>query len=400
MGVVLVFRDITEQSRLEEQLRQSQKMDSIGQLAGGVAHDFNNMLGGIIGSAELLATRIGEDEKCSKFVTMIIDTAERAANLTGKLLAFSRKGKVLSSPVNIHGVIVDTIAILERSIDKRITIVHDLAAPHPIVIGDPSQIENAILNLGVNAGYAMPTGGTLILSTEEVVFGEDDCRESGFSLSPGPFIRITVQDEGVGMPPEVLERIFEPFFTTRGVGEGTGLGLSAVYGTVKNHHGAVHVESEEGQGTRVCLDLPCAVHSDAPDGEEGQEEVHSGSGHILVVDDEAVIRMTSGTLIRDLGYEVTLAEDGEEALDLYRQDQERFDLVILDMVMPKLNGTDTFRRLRELDSDARVLISSGFTRDAGIGDLRDEGLLGFIKKPYRRSELSQVLSEILASPQS
>ncbi len=393
-GVVLVFRDVTERYRLEEQLRHAQKMDSIGQLAGGIAHDFNNMLGGVLGYADLLATRLSDNKKLRSHAENIIDTAERAADLTDKLLAFSRKGQLEIVPVDVHACIRNALAILGRSIDRRITLHTDFQARRTVVNGDSGQLQNAILNLGVNARDAMPRGGTATFRTENAYLDEPACASSPFDVVPGEYVAIHVIDTGIGMTPEVAERIFEPFFTTKGVGEGTGLGLATVYGTVKDHTGCLTVYSEPGRGTAFHLYLPLS-QADTMPAAERQEEIVRGTGCILVVDDEETIRNMAVETLQGLGYEVIAAADGEEGLDLYKRHQDRVDAVLLDVVMPRMSGRECFRAIRAVDPAAKVLLSSGFTPDASLEALQDEGVSGFIKKPYRRERLSQVLAEVM-----
>jgi len=382
--------DITDQRSVEEQLRQAHKMDVVGQLAGGVAHDFNNMLTGIIGAAELLSWRVGDDPDNAKLTGVILDAATRSADLTRQLLAFSRKGKITSTPISINDCIGAVVAILERTIDKRIALEVRLEAENPTVIGDPGLLQNALLNLAVNARDAMPEGGTLTFSTTNL---EIAGLPYAAQLSAGPYLEISVADTGIGMASEVLEHIYEPFFTTKDTGKGTGLGLAAVYGTVKEHNGAINVTSEPGTGTvfRVCL--PSGV-SGVVEVDPG-EEVIQGRGGVMLVDDEAIIRLSGHCLLEELGYQVYLAEDGEQALELYRRERESIGLVILDMVMPKLSGRETFLRLQKIDPEVRVLFSSGFHRDGTVHELLGIGAKGFIHKPYRLQNLSKSVAEAL-----
>lgn len=394
VGAVFAFRDITEQSRIEEQLRQSQKMDALGQLAGGVAHDFNNMLAAMMGAAELLNVRLPKEDDNRPFVKMIIDSAEKAAGLTDKLLSFSRKGKLLSTAINVHESIADVVALLQRSIDKRVEIEQNLDAEVATIVGDPSQIQSMLINLGVNAGHAMPDGGTLTISTQNIAFESEYYLDSNFKLNPGNYLEIRVADTGTGIEPDVLDRIFEPFFTTKGVGEGTGLGLAAVYGAVKGHHGGVMVHSQLGEGTIFYLFLPVESNIEVQP-RVNMEYLRKGSGTILVVDDESIIRLTAKHTLRDMGYDVILAENGRDALAIYEVNREKIDLVILDMVMPKMNGEQTFRAIRELDPDAKVIMASGFTEETEVLRLKKDGLLSFIKKPYRRIDLNRILTDLI-----
>ncbi len=395
LGVVMVFRDITTQVEMERELHQIQKMESLGQLAGGVAHDFNNMLCGILSATELLKIKMPADDENRRFIQLIIDTSLKAADLTEKLLAFSHKGKILSTPISLHKVIHDSVDLLSRSLDKRIHIDLCLYAQQPMVVGDPTQLQNMLINLGVNAGHAMPEGGVLKIETINTNLSQDDCDACPYDLEPGEYIELCVSDTGVGIEPGIIHRIFEPFFTTKGVGKGTGLGLTAVYGAVKEHRGSIEVSSVPGEGTTFHIRLPLACS-------EPQEKctppcldhVETGSGCILLADDEVAIRIAAEESLRDMGYDVMLASDGLEALELYEKHGKEIQYVILDMVMPKMSGTECFRAIRKINPHAKVLITSGFTRDSSLTSLKKEGLLGFIKKPYRRSNLSAILKEI------
>ena len=395
VGAVMACRDVTEQARLAEVLHQGQKMDSLGQLAGGVAHDFNNMLGGIMACADLLRRKFAaENAKIKEYTELIVTTCERAADLTGKLLAFSRKGKVLSTPINLHAVIRDAVVILERSLDKRVLIESHLDAESTTVIGDPSQIQNIIINLGINSGYAMPQGGTVTIRTSNIELTEADLLRREAELTSGNYVEIEFTDTGNGISPEIIGRIFEPFFTTKEAGKGTGLGLAAVYGSVKEHHGAIRVNSQVGMGTTFKIYLPVHDEMEVAAGHQF-DIVPSGHGCILLVDDEKIIRTASKGLLEDLGYEVLVAEDGEQGVAIYRENMDKIDVVILDMVMPKMNGADCFYQIRKLNPEAKIFMASGFSGNAVIGTLKQDGLVGFINKPYSSIQIGQILREVL-----
>ncbi len=405
VGFMGISIDLTQQVAAEdalrsqeEQLHQSQKMDAIGQLAGGVAHDFNNMLAGILGSAELLAENLPEGDPRHGLVRTIIKASGRAADLTSKLLAFSRKGKLVSTALDLHRIVQDTLALLERSIDKRIQIRQELKARSPQVVGDPSQLENALLNLCINARDAMPEGGVLTVETEDLRLRESFSDPSGFQVEAGPYVRLSVRDTGHGIPPEIRDRIFEPFFTTKAEGKGTGLGLAAVYGIVKGHRGALQVESAPGQGSAFSILLPV---DDIRCSQPAMEEVrvqHRGEGTILVIDDEDMIRSTTARILASMGYEVLLAADGSEGLRLFEARRPEIQLVLMDLVMPGLTGRETFRRLRALDPELRVVAASGFADDQSVADMVAEGLVGFLHKPYGMRELADAIHAALAAP--
>ncbi|MDA3959748.1 MAG: PAS domain S-box protein [Planctomycetota bacterium] len=396
IGVVLVFRDITEEHRLQEQLRHSQKLDAIGQLAGGVAHDFNNMLGGILGATELLERYLQDHARARKLHGVIMDSTLRAADLTKKLLAFARRQPASSTPIDLHAVLRDVVALLENTVDRRIAITLTCDAESTSVIGDNSQLQSAFLNLGINASHAIPEGGAITISTRNLPLNAAYCEASPFDLIPGRYLEVEVRDTGKGIATEHLPRIFEPFFTTKEQGQGTGLGLSAVYGTVQQHAGAITVYSEPEHGTTFHVMLPLSESTTIR--EPRMPMLEKGSGRILVVDDEEVMRITAEAILTELGYEVVVANDGADGLATFATNAADFDLVILDMVMPKMNGRDCFAAMRKIKPDARILLSSGFTREQDVDQMRAEGLLGFIRKPYRSADLSQAIRQALNPP--
>jgi PAS domain S-box-containing protein len=393
-GAVLVFRDVTEQEALEEHLRQAQKMETVGRLAGGVAHDFNNLLGGITGYADLLIVGLAGNERLRGYAERIVETAARAAGLTRNLLAFSRKNRLSAVEIDVHRSIRDVLGILEQTIDRRIVIRTRFAPGSPVVTGDLSQLQSALLNLGVNARDAMPDGGTLTIATAEIVLDDAAGRALPEHLPAGRYVEITLSDSGVGMPPEVMAHLFEPFFSTKPAGRGTGLGLAAVYGTVRAHRGAITVQSAPGAGATFRILLPAGV-AGAAGASVPAPAARFGSGCILVVDDEKIIRSLVTEMLHTLGYEVLLAEDGDEAVEVFRRERDRISLVILDVIMPKRNGPETYRALRAIDPGVRVLIASGFDFDTASRTLVTEGVAGFLQKPFRFSELSKKIADTL-----
>ncbi len=393
VGVVLVFRDVTEQRTVEEQLRQSQKMDSIGQLAGGIAHDFNNMLTGIMGAADVLVRKLSGEQKMRQYAEIIVSAAQKASALTRKLLDFSRKGKLVSTNVDLHAIIRDTILLLERSIDRRIEIRQHLAADRFVVNGDPVQLQNALINLCINARDAMPQGGTLMLSSQNVDLDWDFCHLHGGQLQMGKYIKVVVKDSGHGIPPAILPRIFEPFFTTKDMGEGTGLGLSAVYGAISAHRGIVECSSKPDHGAEFTIYLPIEVTAEEGAPSDPTQQPQTGNGQILVIDDEEFVRRLAQDILQDLGYKVMVAPDGIVGSNIFAREKDHIDLVIIDMVMPGLSGRETFQKLMEYDPDVRVIFSSGFTRDQGMEDLLDRNnVRGFVQKPFRIADLGDAVA--------
>jgi len=395
VGVVLVFRDISKEYAIQEKLNHRSKMDAIGQLAGGVAHDFNNMLGGILNAAQLLKSpQRNLDEKGREYIDLIIQASTRAADLTAKLLTFGRKEKVITVPVDINSVIDETVSILKGTIDKKITITVEKNAENHIAVGNGSELQNAFLNLGINASQAMPDGGEIQITTNNIMLNDSFCNANSFDIEPGEYYQIEVRDTGNGISLNNLQKIFEPFYTTKEPGKGTGLGLSSVYGTVQDHHGAITVYSKIGKGTAFNILLPCSKMEIRTESKEN--EVISGLGVILLVDDEDLIRITGSDILENMGYKTILAENGQEAVDIFQKQHSEIDLVIMDVIMPEMNGREAFFKMKEIDKNCKVIFSSGFTRDENINDLIKSGLLGFIRKPYRDYELSRLLTDVLS----
>lgn len=394
--VVVRADDVTEAKEMENELTQRRHMESLGQLAGGVAHDFNNMLSAIMGAAELLRIKIGEDPGNSKSIASILTSVERAADLTGKLLSFARNKGSERSSVDIHRLVGDTVSILQRSIDKRISIVEELNATSTVVMGDDSELSNALLNLAINARDAMPDGGYLTITTENKEIDDLPEREKN-ELENGTYIRLRVMDTGTGMTEEVKHKAFEPFFTTKEPGHGTGLGLASVYGTIKAHAGAIKMESTLGKGSIFTMLLPVcetAVVEEVSLAREGVEEKLSGT--VLLVDDEEIIRSVGTDLINELGMEVITAENGMQAIDIYKERADEIALILLDMIMPVMNGPDCYREIRKLNPDARIIICSGFAPEEMVSKLRLEGLDGFLQKPFRIDRLKSTLHSCLS----
>lgn len=403
IGIIGINRDVSERktaeedkSNLEEQLRQSQKLEAIGTLAGGIAHDFNNLLTGILGYSNLLEERAGNEAEVRKAARVIEKAADRGKELTRQLLGFARKGKHQNTPVKIDKTVREVVKLLNHTINKEVEIAELLRSENACVLGDPSQMQQVILNLAVNANDAMPDGGRLILETEVVELDQFFCTLHP-GLAPGPYVQLVVSDTGTGIEPEAKERLFEPFFTTKEQGKGTGMGLAMVYGIVKNHGGTIQVYSEEGQGATFKIFLPLVERSGEAEASKpaGARPV-PGHGRILIVDDEEIIRQMAKDMLGYLGYEVESSPDGEAAVLYYKEHYKEVDLVILDMVMPKMGGKECFRALKEINPDVRAVLSTGFSRDGAAQEILDEGLVDFIQKPYRVGNLSEVIAAALA----
>ena len=379
----------------QEQLMQSRKMDAIGQLAGGVAHDFNNMLASIGGAAEVLETNTRAADQ--KYIDMILSLTDRASQLTAKLLAFGRKGNVVLEPTNLQHTIQNAIDILNVCLNKTIAIEARFVATHSLVMVDESQITNALLNMGINAEHAMPDGGRLVFKTSNTTLDKSFCETSGFKLHPGHYLSIEVCDNGTGIEPELLPHIFEPFFTTREEGQGTGLGLASVYGSVAEHHGAITVHSKVGHGTEFQILLPLAEHMEPVISEMENHDVPGNQQLILVVDDEQLIRRTTGKMLTDLNYRVILAANGQEAVEVFKEHAAEIDLIVMDVVMPVMSGRKAFEHIREIDDQVKVIFTSGFTGDEAINELTVHGHTAFLRKPYRKHELNQTIASMLGN---
>jgi len=393
VSVLATGRDVTESKNLEQQLLQAQKMEAVGQLAGGIAHDFNNLLTGILGYANMLKLESDPRSDVHKAADTIEKAAERAAQLTKQLLGFARRGKLLRVPININNVTQEVISLLGRTIDKNISIIRHLSTVPPWVTGDPGQLQQAVLNLAVNARDAMPDGGEVSFETKIVDLDQEYCRNHSEAV-PGRFVRVSVADTGCGIPKDIQQRIFEPFFTTKGTDKGTGMGLAMVYGIVRNHGGFVRVYSELGQGSRFDVYLPLSV-VDAPS-DAGPQPL-KGAGRILLVDDEEVIRNVAASMLRNLGYDVVPASGADEAIEYYSRHGDSIDLAVLDMVMPKSGGRECFHALKKINPSVRAILSTGYGLNGKAQELVDEGMKGFVQKPYTLRDLSTAVANALKS---
>jgi PAS domain S-box-containing protein len=386
-------RDVTEMRQLQETVKNKEKMEAIGRLAGGVAHDFNNMLGGIMGLAELMDMDLPADAlKQKRYARRIVSSCKRAAQLTQQLLSFARQGKQESVIVNLRQTIEDAILLLGRSVDKRVRIVSSFCDETLNVAGDPGQLESVMINLGLNARDAMPDGGILSISVRKRTIDAAFCSQSQSNLQPGDYAEVEVRDDGLGIPADLQERIFEPFFTTKDVGEGTGLGLAAVYGTIKDHRGEVTVESTLNKGTLVRLLLPLSAETRTEAQEQlPQHDVRAERKTILVVDDEPIFRTMLESVLNKLGYKTICAESGRIGVELYQQHGEQIALCIIDAIMPEMNGMQTMKVIRSINPAAKVVIASGFTAETTRSDFLTAGAEAFLAKPCSIVELSTVV---------
>lgn len=402
--------DITEERLREEQLRQAQKMETVGMLAGGLAHDFNNILTIIVGATSLARFRMeragalapGETERT---IAAVEEAAFRAKALVDQLLALSRPKALNTAPVDLTLALGHVTKLLTSSLEKSIRVAVDAPDAPAVVLADPVQVEQALLNLCVNAGHAMtfmrpagePWGGTLSLALRRVR-PDEAFRELHPEAEERAYWALAVQDTGVGMDRETRARLFTPFFTTKETGQGTGLGLSMVYSIVKGAGGFVSVYSEPGGGSTFTLYLPEAAAGVArPDGQAAGGGVLRGSGTVLVVDDEEPVRRLAAKILEECGYTAITAADGEEGVKLFGALAGRVDLVLLDLMMPVLSGREAFFRMREIRPAVRVLLSSGFRSDARVLELLDAGVTGFVEKPYTFQSLSRAVGTALGA---
>lgn len=389
-GAVIRIDDVTNEIELQQKLSHSQKMEALGELAGGIAHDFNNTLAGILGAAQLIENNKDSIDKLSlKYIKIIIEATIKASKSIGKLLTFSRKVKVPSVIYNLNDIVDDSLTLLERTIDKKIAINLKKEARNVNSVGDSSAIQNAILNIVINSSQAMPDGGEIIVKTDNIYLDNEYCKYSPFEISAGEYISIEISDTGIGIPQEITNKIFDPFFTTKSEGKGSGLGLATVYGTVKDHHGAIEVSSIVGSGTRFCLYLPCS--DGIIEDKKTDFGVSSGTGTILLIEDDDIVRLTTETLLDTMGYKVLVAEDGLKGIEIYKKYTDFIDMVLCDMIMPGLSGSETFKKLKNVNQDCKVVICSGYTREEVLIELKEEGLRGFIQKPFDAKELEKLI---------
>lgn len=393
-SVLVICSDRTERKRLEEHLRQSQKMEAIGQLAGGVAHDFNNMLTIISGYSELLLSRMPANDPGRSAVEQIHHAGERATGLTRQLLAFSRKAVIEPRVLDLNAVIAETQKMLRRLIgeDVLLTTVLDPNISH--VRADLGQLDQLVLNLAVNARDAMPHGGRLTIETKNVALDASYTKIDP-EAKPGRYVMMAVTDTGCGMPPEIRSRIFEPFFTTKEVGKGTGLGLATVYGIVKQNGGSIGVYSEEGVGTCFKVYLPVASSKFLLEVESDLLKELRGSETVMLVEDDAEVRRIALLALEECGYRILEASSGTEALELADRHGTSIDLLITDVVMPGMNGRQVAEALKTTNPSLSVLYMSGYTDDAVVrhGLLRAE--VAFLQKPFKPSALTRKVRDVL-----
>ncbi|NLD92755.1 MAG: response regulator [Fibrobacter sp.] len=394
------LEEIVEQrtNQLEKtnaRLRQIEKMEIIGQLAGGIAHDFNNQLSIIMGYTEIINRNISSDERLINYLTQIQTASKRAAGLTKQLLAFARKDVYKMEAVNIHLIIKEVISLLSHTINKNIIINATLNASKYYIWGGPNQIQNAILNLALNARDSMPDGGNLTFTTKTTEIDDAFNKDRTFKLHNGTYISIDVSDTGTGMNDEVLNHLFEPFFTTKEEGKGTGMGLAATYGIVKSHKGAIEVHSTEGKGTSFTLHFPV---TNKPHESELLQKIKHWDGkklNLLIIDDEQLVALTIKEIISSPDIIAHTAFSGDEGIRIYKEQWQEIDIVIIDMIMPNRDGKQTFLELKKINPNIKAIISSGFALNLEIEQTINAGACSFIQKPYNKHELLEHIEKII-----
>jgi two-component system, cell cycle sensor histidine kinase and response regulator CckA len=394
IGSVHIVRDITEQKSLQRQLLQAQKMESLGTLAGGIAHDFNNLLQVILGYSDILLFKRQQKDPDYEALHTIRQAGKDGAELAKGILAFSRRLEPNARPLNLNNEILRVRRMLNRMVPKMTRIETLLADNLMTVNADPGQMEQVLLNLVVNAHHAMPDGGRISIETSNVTLNDDYSR-THLEVAPGEYVLLTVSDTGHGMDKEVMEHIFEPFYTTKGPSEGTGLGLAMVYGIVKSHKGHITCYSEPGTGTEFKIFLPAIVLSIEQDVAATQQMPRFGTETVLLVEDEESIRKIAEQMLRMAGYTVLTANNGREALEVYRSFQDRIGLVLLDLVMPEMGGKQCLEELLRVNSRVKVVMASGYSANGPTKDALSVGAKGFVNKPYDLRQVLEVVRTVL-----
>ncbi len=394
---VAVKRDVTSEVAMEKKLRESQKLEAIGTLAGGIAHDFNNILYALLGYAQLAEDELEPGTDAHQYLHEIIKAGERASSLVAKMLAFGQRAATSQSEVCLKDVVLETLGLMRASLPATIAIETDLPEDCSFVLADPTQMQQVILNLCTNAGYAMrDTGGTLRVEIDAIVdrFGADRPPNP----APGFWARLRVSDTGAGIDPAMAERIFEPYFTTKKSNEGTGLGLAIVHGIVKNHGGEISVESEVDRGTTFTILLPSAVAAGKTRGMEPDRQDVRGNARVLVVDDEEMIVDVAVRGLTRLGFEVVGMTDGVEAVEVFRRDPMGFDAVVTDQTMPGITGLELAAQMLAIRPDLPLILTTGYCCGDGEAKMREVGIRRLLTKPLRIRDLGEALEELTCAP--
>ncbi|MGA8221115.1 MAG: response regulator [Candidatus Acidiferrales bacterium] len=393
--IEVIVENVTEKIALEKQLVQAQKFEAIGQLAGGIAHDFNNMIGAIIGWADLGTEETEAASRVHRHFEKIRQQADRAAGLTRQLLAFARRQILEPRNIDLNHAITETLSLLEKVIGSNVEMKSKLAPDLAVVSADPTQVEQVLMNLCINARDAMPEGGTLQIETANSFFDEMYCAHQPFSR-PGPYAMLAVTDTGTGIDPATLDKIFEPFFTTKELGKGTGLGLAMVYGIVRQHGGFVHVYSELNIGTTFRVYFPVSPKAvKTPERLQDSRPVRGGSETILVAEDHEGLRDLARETLANLGYHVIQAVDGEQAVLEFQNPQNHIDIVLLDVILPKLSGPEVYARICDSRPDVPVIFATGYSADIAMLERARQQGSPMLQKPYSPRDLARKIRETL-----
>ncbi|SRR5579883_9769 len=395
--VSVIARDVTERKELERLLLQKDKLESLGLLAGGIAHDFNNLLVGIMGNASLALETISTNNPARSMLRDVMVASETAANLTRQLLAYAGKGRFVTEAVDLSDLVQQISTLMQTSIPKNVQLRLSLAERLPCVEADTAQMQQILMNLVINAAEAIGEAQGTVLITTGVQHVDEDYIATVLAptvLTPGEYVTLEVHDSGSGMDEETVGKIFDPFFTTKSTGR--GLGLAAVLGIVRGHKGAIKVYSTSGQGTTFKLLFPATEDQAARPATPAVSHAASEGETVLVVDDEQIVRRSAKTMLERFGYSVVLAENGKEAVDLYRILADKIHVVLLDMTMPVMNGEQAFRELKTIRADVRVILSSGYNEGEAVRRFAGKGLAGFIQKPYSASTLAEKVRAVLS----
>jgi nitrogen-specific signal transduction histidine kinase/ActR/RegA family two-component response regulator len=394
LGYQGIVRDVTETKKLETQLRQAHKIEAIGTLAGGIAHDFNNILTAIIGYTELTREDLPEGSRMQSNMQEVLKAGIRARDLIGHIMAFSRQDEGQRRPVQIGLIVKEVLKLLRASLPTTIDIRQDIKSQSDLISGDPTEIHQVLMNLSTNAGHAMREKGGVL----EVRLVDEDLDAGAASqhpdLKPGPYLTLTVSDTGCGMDPEVMERIFEPYFTTKEVGEGTGMGLAVVYGIVESHGGAVTVDSTPGKGTTFQVFFPI-IQTEEVEEVGIVEPLPTGRERVLFVDDEKALVDIGKQILERLGYEVAARTSSIEALEAFKAQPHRFDLVITDQTMPNMTGEDLAKELMRIRPDISVILCTGYSHMISEDKAKAMGIRGFIMKPILRRDIAYTIRRVL-----
>ena len=393
-GVLGLALDITERKNLEQQLNQSEKMDILAQLSGGIAHDFNNMLGGIMGNADMLLTQLPQNSPYKDYVNLIIDGSEKASELVGKLMAFSRKTDSAKIKTDLNDSLKDISTTLSRISKSNIAISTNFKSNTPFILADSPSLQSIFLNICVNSKEAMTEGGSISISTENVYLDETYIKTCVSKVAPGDYIEVDISDTGSGIDKNIIDKIFDPFFSTKSDFNHQGLGLSTVFGNVKNLNGTINVFSEKGKGSSFRIYFP-VLKTDTIKFSAENDSLIYGNDCLLLIDDEDIIRKTAYEQLLYLGYSTLMSDEGLRGINIYRAEKHRIAAVILDLIMPNQNGIDVYKKLLEINPEVKVLFTSGFSRDASLDEFLMSKNTGFIKKPFRLAPLSKAIAKLL-----